>query len=368
MHTNSSARALALMHLVCMGCTDRMGSSTSASLDAGLGERALHDALKRSIARLLETRALSQGVIGAADLTWKGKKVRDADEESDETGDLSDAANFELDEKSPGLEKHREDWSSVGYDPKYRNINRLTEHDELRFVALAKVGDRFATEKLILHHLPLLKMVARRYAEKDLSLSEMVNEGVFGLVKAIDRFDSERKVRFGTYAKWWIRDAIEQALLRQGRLIRLPGHVVRLQNERRRAGMQVEAEGVPHADGLGHDESAVLHVFDAHNDPGIEASWDENAEDDAEGMDHSTPETVFVDKQRVALLERGMAELSERERQVVIRRFGLSSDVPDTLEAVAQDLGISYERVRQIQKAALSKLRSFLAPHYASII
>jgi len=370
MHTKSSRRALALMQLVCKECVDRMGADVSVLFDAGLAQRVLHDALKDSIARLLDTRALSQGVIGAHDLAWRGKSHKDtgADIEFGEIAGLSDAADIESVAKSQGQEKHREDWASVGYDPKYKNISRLSEQDELRFVVLAKVGDCFAMQKLILHHLPLLKMVARRYSEKGLGLSELVNEGMFGLVKAIGRFDCERKVRFGTYAKWWIRDAIEQALLRQSRLIRLPGQVVRLQNEKRRAEMQAETEVRSSSSGVESDESGFIQTFDANFDPGAEAIWDEGSDGELEGIEEVTPETVLVEKQRIALLERGLAELSERERQVVIRRFGLGSDAPDTLEAVAQDLGVSYERVRQIQKAAMGKLKFFLTPHYAYII
>jgi RNA polymerase nonessential primary-like sigma factor len=357
MHTDAR-RALALMHLVREGRADRMGADAPALPDADLVQHILRDALKDSVACLLDTPAFSQGVIGADDLTWRGKSRKDADADSDETGGSSEAAEMKADATSRRLESHREDWSSVGYDPKYRNIKRLAEQDELRFVVLAKAGDRFATQKLILHHLPLLKTVARRYPNNGLDLSEMVNEGVFGLVKAIDRFETERALRFGTYAQWWIRDAIEQALLRESRLIRLPGHVVRLQNEKRRADMHWETEGG--RDGAAHDEPGFIQACGA--------AWDENADGEAEGIDETTPETVFVDKQRIALLERGLAKLAERERQVLIRRYGLHSDVPDTLEAVALDFGISYERVRQIQKTALGKLNSFLAPHYASII
>lgn len=358
MHTDASRRALALMHLVREGRADRMGAGTSALPDADLVQRILHDALKDSITCLLDTPAFSQGVIGAEDLTWRGKNRKDADADAGGTGGANEAAEMKADAKSRRLENHREDWSSVGYDPKYRNINRLAEQDELRFVALAKAGDRFATQKLILHHLPLLKTVARRYSEKGLSLSEMVNEGVFGLVKAISRFETERALRFGTYAQWWIRDAIEQALLRESHLIRLPGHVMRLQNEKRRAEMHPETEGW--RDGAARDAPDLIEAWGA--------TWDENADGEAEGIDETTPETVFVEKQRIALLERGLAELAERERQVLIRRYGLHSDVPDTLEAVALDFGISYERVRQIQKTALGKLNSFLASHDASII
>src|SRR5439155_6021209 len=112
-------------------------------------------------------------------------------------------------------------------DPRYKRINRLSAHDELRLVALAQVGDTFSRQRLTVHYLPLLLSIARHYRYRGLSLSELVNEGVFGLVHAIGRFDPGRKLRFGTYAKWWVRDALDQAVATQGRLARLPSHVLR---------------------------------------------------------------------------------------------------------------------------------------------
>lgn len=342
-------------------------------------QKVMRDALKGSVTRLLDAPRFSTGVVNNGDLTWKGRNVKprpEAEPVSEEGPEYELYKEQVSEEAASG-----QDWSSVGYDPRYRTIRRLNEQEELRFVALAKVGDRFAQQKLVVHHLPLLKMVARRYAGKGLALSELVNEGTFGLVRAIERFDLGRELRFGTYARWWIRDAMEQALLKQSRMIRLPGHVVRNMREQQRAeeqeaaraGLGIDSEssdgdaniddlhqGGAGSDGGGHDSSMSM------DRGGDDASWDDRREAKVDGMDETTPEMILDDKQRKEFLIRGLMQLSERERVVLVRRFGLHSEEPETLEEVAADLGVSYERVRQIQKTALTKLRAYLGPHCAS--
>jgi len=354
-----------LLNLMCSSCFGRLDKAL-ALVERGKRQKALRNALRGSVSRLLEAPRFSLTLIGNGDLSWKGTHAGDDDLVA---GTGAESAALEATAVIDDAAAH--DWSAVGYDPKYRTIRRLGGQEELRYVALAKVGDGFAQQKLIVHHLPLLKLVARRYAGRGLALSELVNEGMFGLVRAIDRFDLARELRFGTYAKWWIRDAMEQALLKQGRLIRLPGHVVRSMRERHQAEERQLAEAA--AGGQPMHEQAPVPDDDAPGSDvrapgpadsgGDEAGWDDRSETSADGADETTPEMILDDKQRHEFLMRGMAELSERERTILIRRFGLQNDDPETLEAVAGDLGVSYERVRQIQKTALTKLKSYLALH-----
>lgn len=347
----------------------------TASAEQKSRDKVLRDALKGSVSRLLDAPRFSAGIVNNRDLTWKGRNAREpaAAEPAAEEGPEHELFKEQISEAASG-----QDWSAVGYDPRYRTIRRLSEQEELRFVALAKVGDRFAQQKLVVHHLPLLKMVARRYASKGLALSELVNEGTFGLVRAIERFDIGRELRFGTYAKWWIRDAMEQALLKQSRMIRLPGHVVRGMREQQRAegfdaehaAMTQEGESIAAGEAMssdaGHDDSPMMHSSAAIDRGSDEAAWDDRSEGKADGADETTPEMILDDKQRHEFLMRGLMQLSDRERLVLVRRFGLHNDEPETLEEVAADLGVSYERVRQIQKTALTKLKSYLGPHCAS--
>jgi RNA polymerase nonessential primary-like sigma factor len=248
------------------------------------------------------------------------------------------------------------DWSEVGYDPRYRGIERLGQQDELRFVALSKAGDSFARQKLTLHYLPLLRSVALLYRGHGLSTSELVNEGTFGLSRAIDRFDVGRHLRFGTYAKWWIRDAIERALATQGRLVRLPVNVLR---SRRKEALAQQRED--------NNTSMRVHAVEreateeSHGDGSDTGLVQREDDQDAElGVDEATPEMLVGEKQQRRLLSQALHRLSDREREVLIRRFGLNGNEPRTLTTTAEELKLSHERVRQIQNCALVKLRALL--------
>ncbi|HYD60611.1 MAG TPA: sigma-70 family RNA polymerase sigma factor [Noviherbaspirillum sp.] len=258
-----------------------------------------------------------------------------------------------------------QDWSSAGYGLTFKSIRRLSEQEESHFVALAKTGDLPAREKLIVHHLPLLKMVARRYTERGLSFGELISEGMFGLVRAIERFDRDRQCRFGTYAKWWIRNAIEQALLDQGRLVRLPAHLARTRAEKRKNSGKNMGGAVPPYTlelvewTLGEDTEEREQI--AHGGELARMACDDTRLD---GVEEATPETAFIHKQHLQLLRRALEQLTEREKEVIVRRFGLYNDNPETLESIAADFDISCEWTRKIQKSALAKLRSLLEPHY----
>jgi RNA polymerase nonessential primary-like sigma factor len=245
------------------------------------------------------------------------------------------------------------DWSNVGYDPRYRGIARLGRQDELRLIALAKAGDAFARQKLTVHYLPLLYSVARRYRGLGLGISELVNEGIFGLVRAIERFEVVRDLRFGTYAKWWMRDAMEHALATQSRLVRLPVNVLRAQRKEARA-MQYECTDASVQ--IRPIEREVPEDMDAE---GADTGHVQHSDDhDAEfGVDEATPETLVGNRQRCRLLAQALTLLSVREQEVLVRRFGLKGGEPRTLMTTARELNLSHERVRQIQNAAIQKLR-----------
>jgi RNA polymerase sigma factor (sigma-70 family) len=355
----TNQREMTLLHLVCAGSIGGLRQRL-----VGQEKRnALLRALASNVGRLLSTRPFLLGRIDDCELSWRpnAKAPVAGDEpalrdEASVTGDVDEPMR-PLDVGSA------QDWSAVGYDPRYRNIRRLDAQEELRLIVLGRAGDHFARQKLMLHHLPLLKMIARRYAGKGLSLSELVNEGTFGLVRAIGSFDAQRQCRFGTYAKWWIRDAVEQALFKQGRLVRIPGHVMRAIARKRSP--DANDDGTVVYDTPSADDGAVpTEMADCFVD---ESAWDDDRNDVA-GVESDTPEAALGCKQRAGILRQALAGLSDRERHVVVRRFGLYTDTPDTLEAVAADLGLSCERVRQIQNKALAKLKSALAPHENALV
>jgi RNA polymerase nonessential primary-like sigma factor len=245
------------------------------------------------------------------------------------------------------------DWSNVGYDPRYRGVARLGRQDELRLIALAKAGDAFARQKLTVHYLPLLYSVARRFRGLGLGISELVNEGIFGLVHAIERFEVARDLRFGTYAKWWMRDAMEHAIATQSRLVRLPVNVLRVQRKEARA-MRYEC-----TDASAQIRPTEREVPDDMDSEGADTGHVQHNDDhDADfGVDEATPETLVGNKQRWRVLAEALSLLSAREQEVLVRRFGLKGGEPRTLMTTARELNLSHERVRQVQNAALQKLR-----------
>jgi len=238
---------------LCTQSVARLGDAPMLTAAASLRDRALRLMLKSSVTRLLDTPLFTLGLTSTSDLTWQGVRAdkaaasMSAPAEVDEDPEV-DHENGELQAFVEDSAHTTQNWSEVGYEPRYRTIKRLSAQEELRFVVLAKVGDRFARQKLTVHYLPLLLAVARRYRHQGLSLSELVNEGTFGLVRAIERFDLARKLRFGTYAKWWMRDAIEQALANQGRLVRLPTHVMRALRGRERLNDPDDPGAVPESE------------------------------------------------------------------------------------------------------------------------
>jgi len=305
--------------------------------------------LTRNVSRLLDAPALSRALLTRRDLSWKGSAASQPDSaknagQSQAAGDIDHSALSAQWESQPVLS--------------INSIRRLDVHEELRFILMAKAGDRFAQHKLIVHHLPLLKMIAKRYQKGGLALEELINEGTFGLARAIERFDVSRKVRFGTYAKWWIRDALEQSLINQGRLIRLPRHVVQDHKKQKHA----EAHGADDQQAAdtqaedGADEFKALSLaVQAEQLTEVVGSAEDSLPHD--GIEEMTPEALVNDKQHRLQLQHALSLLNERERKVIENRFGLHDMEPRTLEAIAQEIGVSCERVRQIQKSALGKLK-----------
>jgi len=341
---------------LCTQSVARLDDAPVLTAAASLRDRALRLMLKSSVTRLLDTPLFTLGLTNTTDLTWRAGSGDEAVLPDNQALTNIPVENDEAAEWQPLLEESADhtttqNWSEVGYEPRYRTIKRLSAQEELRFVVLAKAGDRFARQKLTVHYLPLLLAVARRYRHQGLSLSELVNEGTFGLVRAIERFDLARKLRFGTYAKWWMRDAIEQALANQGRLVRLPTHVMRALRGRERLNDPDGPGAAPESEeGEGETSGQRRSPF---SDP-----------DQGEiGIEETTPEVLFVEKQQQALLDRGLARLSERERQVLVCRFGLYGTESRTLMTLADELGVSHERIRQIQNNAMRKLKAFLIDH-----
>lgn len=263
-----------------------------------------------------------------------------------------------------------------------RNVRRtalFTAQEEFEFATKARAGDFAARQSMIEHNLRLVVSIAKAYLGRGVPLSDLIEEGNLGLMHAIDKFEPERGFRFSTYATWWIRQSVERALIYQGRAVRLPVNVVRelqqvlrarraLENDatfvaRRPDGIRVEDIAAL----LGRDTAGVADLLALAETPrSLDAAMDRS--DEAQTLADSLVDELTVDPSGVTqaheverLLEDWIGTLSEREKEVLEGRFGLHDREPETLDVLSTRLGLTRERVRQIQNEALSKLKRYLA-------
>lgn len=231
-----------------------------------------------------------------------------------------------------------------------------------------RAGDAQARQEMIEANLRLVVAVARGYVGRGVPLMDLIAEGNLGLIRAVEKFEPARRLRFSTYAVWWIREAVQHALMHQGRTVRVPVHVLREYARVLRARREfVAAHGrVPGIDELAHlagksaaEVSELLAATERISS--LDAPLSES--DDralGEQLAAGDAETASVDLVPNGGIGTWIAQLPERERWVLERRFGLNDHGVQTLAEVAEQLGLTRERVRQIQAAALKKLRDLM--------
>lgn len=248
------------------------------------------------------------------------------------------------------------------------NTPLLTAEEEIIFARRTQDGDEAARHRMIESNLRLVVKIARRYLNRGLPLLDLIEEGNLGLIHAVKKYDPERGFRFSTYATWWIRQTIERAIMNQSRTVRLPIHVIKDINSCLRASRSIAQENgeMPStadiADHLDKDVADVERLLALHERVSIGTGVTEDTEifdsmpDDS---DREPPQCVQQDLVN-EIVEHWIQELSEKQRTVVERRYGFHNCPTLTLEQLGLEIGVTRERVRQIQLDALRRLRSMI--------
>jgi RNA polymerase primary sigma factor len=229
-------------------------------------------------------------------------------------------------------------------------------------------GNVRSREELILRNLRLVYAIARRYAGSGLEMEDIIQEGMIGLIRAVDKFDPERGVAFSTYATWWIRQSIGRALDNTARLIRIPSHLISAAAAIRQASLELDGRvdeptvaAVAHAAGVEPDICVTLLQATATPvsvDAPARSESDTTLGELIADRNSSDPETVAVRQEVCAAVHRLLECLPPRDRAIICARFGLNEEEkPETLDAVAERYHLSAERIRQIEARALARLR-----------
>lgn len=291
----------------------------------------------------------------------------DTNESVDEADDFESAVNARYaDNDVKSLDVTQLYLSEIGYSP------LLSAEEEVYFSRLALKGDEAARKRMIESNLRLVVKISRRYLNRGLTLLDLIEEGNLGLIRAVEKFDPERGFRFSTYATWWIRQTIERAIMNQTRTIRLPIHVVKELNVYLRAARELTqkldhepspeeiatmldrpVEGVQRMLSLNERVSSI-------DSPVGGLDSDKSLVEVLADTQHAGPEENRQEGDVHQNIEQLLDELNDKQCEVIARRFGLRGYEPSTLEDVGAEIGLTRERVRQIQVEALRKLRIML--------
>ncbi|MGJ8691978.1 MAG: RNA polymerase sigma factor RpoS [Thalassotalea sp.] len=275
-------------------------------------------------------------------------------------------------ESSANLDATQIYLSEIGFSP------LLTAEEEVYFSRLSLKGDAPSRKRMIESNLRLVVKIARRYNNRGLPLLDLIEEGNLGLIRAVEKFDPERGFRFSTYATWWIRQTIERAIMNQTRTIRLPIHVVKELNIYLRAARDLiqKLDHEPTAEDIAkaldkpvEDVSKMLKLNERITsvDTPFAGDSEKGLLDIIADEKGTGPESDLQDSDMKNNIVHWLNELNSKQREVLARRFGLLGYEAATLEDVGREIGLTRERVRQIQVEALKRLRDILSQEDLSI-
>ena len=277
----------------------------------------------------------------------------------------NDRAIFSQDDQPKNLDATQLYLGEIGFSP------LLTAEEEVYFARRSLKGCEASRKRMIVSNLRLVVKIARRYNNRGLALLDLIEEGNLGLIRAVEKFDPERGFRFSTYATWWIRQTIERAIMNQTRTIRLPIHVVKELNVYLRASRELsqKLDHEPTAEEIAlaldkpvEDVTKMLRLNERITsvDTPIGGENDKALLDIIADEKEFSPEESLQDSDIKSNIVTWLEELNPKQREVLARRFGLMGYEPSTLEDVGAEIGLTRERVRQIQVEALRRLRDML--------
>ena len=284
----------------------------------------------------------------------------------DETGASEPGSHAEEGERETGRAEGLDTLKS--YLREVRRSTLLTFKDEQQLGKRVMAGDERARQQMIESNLRLVISIGKRYMHRGFPFSDIVEEGNLGLIKAVEKFNYKRGFRFSTYASWWIRQYIERAIINQGKLVRLPVHVVERLNRYLNRSEQLiqelgrEPRAAEVAVKMKTSEEEVLDLKQLVRttcslDSPLNDRTDTFLRDVIEDPTGLSPDETADGVRRRTELMAWVGELPEKEQTVIVSRFGLDGGEAKTLEEIGQTMGLTRERVRQIEMAALARLR-----------